>query len=583
MKRAILFFIPLILILTVVMGCSSTGISAVDKAAIISASNLISAIGNVNKNSGPKIEAAEKAFNNLDIKLQEKVKNAQVLMYAKVAYNNIFYANEVMKLINDIGLVSIDSKTSIDMAYALYDSLTYEQKALVSNFDLLKAKKDSFDQLSTKESDNKRRADEVISAISKIGDVTINSEPSVDLAFKKYNTLTDEQKALVNNFELLTQAEESLNKLVADSAIKAIDSIGVVTVESKEKILAAQKAYNSLNPEQKTFVINLDKFQLSKDEFSKLEIDKVIGLIDIIRKVDLNSLPVIEAAKKAYDALTPAQKALTTNYAIIEKSIKDYSDTQVNIVIKNIDSIGYVNLEKKPKVIEARALYEKLDSGQKQEVTNYALLESMEQTVTGLEVAQVDRLIAGLNVNYLSQYDLDNSNKVYELYMKLPEAAQKEVENFDKYRQVNDLFADYLGAKNNAAYGNYEEAYNMMVTLNVMDSKQLAREYEKIAFKWWVEGEMTKSSYTRDEFFQIDFTVYGGKPNEKANIVVTCRLPGVGDTTEMLRDVSDGDGYWYKCWHPRPDNASQGIGKMIFKNNSTGEVLGEFEFTVTYK
>lgn len=70
MKKAILLIIPIILIVTAITGCTSQ----IDKEAISNVTNLIGAISDVNNNSGPKIEAAENAYSNLDKKLQKKWK-----------------------------------------------------------------------------------------------------------------------------------------------------------------------------------------------------------------------------------------------------------------------------------------------------------------------------------------------------------------------------------------------------------------------------------------------------------------------------------------------------------------------------
>lgn len=480
-----------------------------------------------------------------------------------------------MLSITNIGLVNVDSEPLIIAADDAYNSLTDEQKTIVSNFDVLKKAKESYDQL---------KADEAVAAINAIGVVKTSSEKKIDFAFDLYQRLTDRQKALVGNFTDLLKAKDSFNLMKVNEVIKKIDQLGTITINEKSDIDSAKTSYDSLSEEQKKLVTNYPVIQQSYDEFSRLQIADVISLIDAIGEVNLNSSPSIETARKAYDVLNPSQKEFVTNYSKLELSTKDFSTAQINNVSSMIDAIGTPKVENKPKVIEARASYEKLDSGQKQEVTNYALLESIEQTITGLEVAEINKLIAGLNVNYPQKSDWDKCDKIFHLLENLPEIERttSNFKDFDKFDKLYNMFQEYFKAVNYANNGQYEEAYNLMVTLNIMDSKQLAREYEKIVFKWWVEGQMTKSSYTRNEFFQIDFTVYGGKQDETINILYICSLPGAANSTDVLRDVSDGDSYWYKCWHPRPDYASQGIGKITFKNYSTGEVLGEFEFTVTY-
>lgn len=370
-------------------------ITPTQRAAINSVTSKIDLIGQIDKNSGQKIEEAEDAFLSLDEKLQKKVENKGILVDARATYDELL-ANDVIQAIAEIGEVTTGSETSINAVFAAYDSLTDDQKELVSNFEVLKDARDSYNLL---------YADVVIDLISSIGKVSRHSGNKIQSAFDKYNLLTDEQKTLVSNLDVLENAEQTYNQLKANTVIEAIKSIGVVTLQSKSKITIAQEVYDLLTPEQQKLVTNYEDIQLSRDEFSKLEVANVIDLIDAIGEVSLENTTPLEKAKASYDELTPSQQELVTNYTKLEEFVKDLSTAEVNNVISMIDAISSGTIENEPQIIEARASYEELDSSQKLEVTNYDLLTSFEEAILEIKTSEINRFIANLNLNYLKASD----------------------------------------------------------------------------------------------------------------------------------------------------------------------------------
>ena len=80
-------------------------------------------------------------------------------------------------------------------------------------------------------------AEIVMGLIESIGNVTLNSKDAIERAEAAYAELTDEQKALVNNYNVLTTARTTYDRLLADKTaadevIEAISAIGNVTLES---------------------------------------------------------------------------------------------------------------------------------------------------------------------------------------------------------------------------------------------------------------------------------------------------------------------------------------------------------------
>ena len=117
----------------------------------------------------------------------------------------------------------------------------------------------------------------------------------------------------------------------------------------------------------------------------------VDDLIDAIGDVTLTDdcQAAINAARKAYDALTDAQKALVSKLDILTDAEaklaqlkKEAADkAAVDDVIAKIDAIGKVKLDKdsKAKITAARTAYDALDDELKAQVTNYNTLLAAEK------------------------------------------------------------------------------------------------------------------------------------------------------------------------------------------------------------
>jgi hypothetical protein len=194
-------------------------------------------------------------------------------------------ADAAMEKITAIGTVSLDSKTAIEEARAAYNALTVTQRSLVTNYETLTAAEDSLKALqdaADKAAADKAAANPVIEQIKVLGTVTLDSKAAVEAARAAYNVLTDEQKALVTNYETLTAAEASLkalqdaadkaaaDKAAADAVTEKIAAIGTVTKDSKTAIESARAAYDALTAEQKTLVTNYETLTAAEKALANL-------------------------------------------------------------------------------------------------------------------------------------------------------------------------------------------------------------------------------------------------------------------------------------------------------------------------
>lgn len=166
---------------------------------------------------------------------------------------------DVIIAIDDIEEVTLESGDDIFDAWELYNALSEEDKALVFNYDVLVTAQATYDALL----DDQAAANEVAAKINAIGTVNLDKESLITEARAAYDALSDSRKALVTNYAALTAAEEGLQQLKADQAAadaveEQIAAIGTVTVFSRKKINAARAAFDALTDTQKTLVANAD-------------------------------------------------------------------------------------------------------------------------------------------------------------------------------------------------------------------------------------------------------------------------------------------------------------------------------------
>ena len=123
----------------------------------------------------------------------------------------------MIEKIDAIGTVTLDSKAAIEAARTAYDALTEEQKALVTNDDVLTAAEatlKALEEAAAKAAADQAAADAVIEKIDAIGTVSKDSKAAIKAARAAYDALTADQKALVTNYSTLTAAEETLSALL---------------------------------------------------------------------------------------------------------------------------------------------------------------------------------------------------------------------------------------------------------------------------------------------------------------------------------------------------------------------------------
>ena len=422
--------------------CKVTVLDAVEYA-----QKTIDALDDITLNSEKAIEEAKKAYNLLTDEQKEQIKNADAIKTAEEKLSKLQVENAESK-ISAIGDVTLDSKDAIKDARDTYDALTDDQKKQVTNYDVLETAEAKLSDL---------QVENVKTKIDGIGEVTLSSSSTIKAARSAYNALTADQKKQVTNYDVLQKAESELSDLQkADAVVTKIKNIGKVTLKSESKIKQARTAYNKLTDKQKTLVTNYDVLEKAEKDLADLKAaDQVSKNITNIGTVTLESEDAIKEARTAYDALTDAQKELVSNKDVLEKAEKDLVDLKAaDQVSKNITNIGTVTLESEDVIKEARTAYDALTDAQKKLVSNKDVLEKAESTLKELQDAKAADVKAAEEVtnkiSAIGDVTLESEDAIKEArtaYDALTDAQKELVSNKDVLEKAETTLKELKDAK----------------------------------------------------------------------------------------------------------------------------------------
>lgn len=229
--------------------------------------------------------------------------------------------------------------------------------------------------------------DEVIAMIKNLPDpeaVTLEDHEAFDATYEAYLSLNETGWAAIDDkdetlWEKLFGVKERLEELDQQEAKKVselIDAIGKVTLtdESKSAITKARNAYNELTDEQRRYVDNFNDLIAAEEEYSALEIDNVIGLIDKLpdpAKITLDDKKSVEAAREAFQNLNQVQQKEITNIDKLEAceeaiaKLEDEAEAKaVKAMIEALPDPDKVTLDDYEDIMEAWDAYFLLNDAQ---------------------------------------------------------------------------------------------------------------------------------------------------------------------------------------------------------------------------
>lgn len=192
-----------------------------------------------------------------------------------------------------------------------------------------------------------KNAEELISAIGSIG---LESEPAIIAAENAVAMLTEKQVASLRSIDLLVNARNEYNKLV-DAYVaeieNAINSIGVVTLDSQAAIEAARTLYDKANTTIKDKVTNRDILTDSEKAFEDLKEEERIQSITIKNGDTVTSDDWKVKLTRAYTSTTLMSTKSSVYYTATDGRaflILEFDITCLNSTHPTIDGDGITNL-----------------------------------------------------------------------------------------------------------------------------------------------------------------------------------------------------------------------------------------------
>lgn len=294
-----------------------TVLSSLDMETLNSVISQIAALGEITLASRDDIRTARRSYDNLKDSLKEFVTNYETLTAAEESYNLLEQAelarvNQVIRLIDAIGEVTLESGDTIQKATELYEALTNFGKVRVTNYAQLKAAQQKYQSLVGEQD---ARAAEVMKKISAIGEVSLESGTAIVEARTAYDLLDEGSRKKVTNYASLTAAEETYQMLVketedrARAVISLIEAIGTVTLDKEEAIRQAREAYEELEENAARQVTNYETLTKAEAKLSELKA-QMEALNAVTRELD-GYMEQIRAAAPVPEEITAENAAVT--------------------------------------------------------------------------------------------------------------------------------------------------------------------------------------------------------------------------------------------------------------------------------
>lgn len=399
----------------------------------------------------------------------------------------------VVKDIDAIGEVTMDSADTIEKARTGYDALSEAEK---NSMPLRYAEK-----LTQAEEDFApfRPAAEVRKMIAAIGAVTLDKEEAIQAAKDAYDKLTEEQKAQVDNLSVLEAAIQALeaDKATVAAIQKKLDELPDledVTLEIEEQVQALQKEIQALRQDMQDALEGAEQVDAILQRIVDLkDAQSVEALIDAIGTVtSLEQEAAVLEAQKAYEALSAEAKALLQEgykekldeAAAAIQELKDNAAVQnvIENINKLLDEDGELNvtLEDGDFLADVRGLYDQVaNAGLGDRVTNRDILFQAEEAYAALLVDKVTEQIKALPDNekvtgkaedgsdiVMTQEQLDSILAAQTAYEALTAEQKTQVEE----KAGEEAMENYrLDVKTAETYSGYIEAVLSVFVKKIMD------------------------------------------------------------------------------------------------------------------
>lgn len=230
-------------------------------------------------------------------------------------------------------------------------------------------------------------------------------------------------------------------------AEKLIEEIGEVTIESGPQIEAAEQAISVLDADQMEKISNLAILDDAKLKYANIleekeendkKIERVEKKIQSIKTVTEESGNAINAAREAFDRLTPELQGAVSNKDTLSKAEETFEQLAIQTVTDAINQIGAVSLDNEDAIIAAEKAYNKFDESIQQKIENRDVLFAAEETLTQLKIEKAQSAIEEIgNVTLGSKAVIDAANAAFN---SIPTASRIKVENREKLTKAKETY-----------------------------------------------------------------------------------------------------------------------------------------------
>ena len=403
----------------------------------------------VTTNKKKDVYAVRTAYENLK-KVDKKEVNSELvekLEAVELALAQKLVEEELAKL-PAIDKITTSNKGVIEAARAAYDKLNKKQKEKFS--------KEILENLQKAEASLANAIiNEELAKIPDIDKITSQNKASIEAVRKAYDSLSDEDKEKIapEVLEKLEAAEIALAKAIFNEEIAKLPEVDQITLNHKNSIEAARKAYDSLSAEDKAKISSekLEKLKAAEKVLANLIInDAAQKLPEAVEDITINDKPTVEAIRKAYESLSDEDKAkidseLIEKLEAAEAIINEIEKAaEVENIIDELPSLNALTLDDYDAVSSAKAKYESLTENQKARVALETLerLNAIYKKVTDIKMANDFETV----VDELGEISYNNETKVkldaaLAKYNGLTEDQKALIA--DKYQQLQAAIKDY--------------------------------------------------------------------------------------------------------------------------------------------
>lgn len=200
-----------------------------------------------------------------------------------------------------------------------YTALNWKEKLRTKGYSNVSKKIDEANNAIDKIINN--QVNNIIEAISSIGDISIDSRETIEKIESDYNKLDDKYKDKVKNYSVLVAAREEYNKVAVNETISAIANIGKVelTENFDNNIKKARDLYDGLQKECRGSVSNFSILTDKEKEYGNLtdKKDKLLRAKESIEEGNLNE------AKDILKELPAKFSYKGTSVTSLNKKLKD--------------------------------------------------------------------------------------------------------------------------------------------------------------------------------------------------------------------------------------------------------------------